>query len=516
MSTFCLTHILTPLFIQSVINTNIAKAGTENTYLPSLNNFNTMKNFNSNSTSPNEILSKINETVSAIDWLTILNKDADENVQKREKIVAIVDHVRSKAAAINHNLCYLNSSINLYTGAYWSKIEDSTLSEFLGNGAHRMGIDEIESRYFGFRDLLVKQFKNVAKEQLKKPASDGILINLRNGTLVIKPTGYMLKEFDHTDFLTYQLPFKFDKDAEAPVFEKFLNRVLPDTTMQQILAEYIGYVFIPNSVMKLEKVLMLVGEGANGKSTFYDIITGLLGRDNITSYSMNNLTGNNGYYRAKINNILLNYSSEISTKMDSTIFKQLASGEAIEARLPYGEPMILENYARLIFNTNGLPVDVEHNHAFFRRFLLIPFNVTIPKEEQDKHLAQKIIKNELPGVLNWVLNGLDRLVKQDRFTYSEAAENALNSYRKESDTVLLFLEEYGYAPNKESKVALKEMYSQYKSFCSDNNYKALGNKNFKKRIESEGFECNKENVGQVVNAVITIERSNEKVTYEFK
>ena len=99
-----------------------------------------------------------------------------------------------------------------------------------------------------------------------------------------------------------------------------------------------------------------------------------------------------------LGNKLVNYASEINGKMDVSIFKQLVSGEPVDARLPYGEPFTLSNYGKLIFNCNQLPTSVEHTHAFFRRFLIIPFEVTIPEEQQDKQLSEKIINSELAGV----------------------------------------------------------------------------------------------------------------------
>ena len=84
-----------------------------------------------------------------------------------------------------------------------------------------------------------------------------------------------------------------------------------------------------------------------------------------------------------IANKLVNYASEISGKLETSIFKQLVSGEPVEARLPYGKPFSITGYAKLIFNCNELPKDVEQTRGYFRRFLIIPFEVTIPEAEQD-------------------------------------------------------------------------------------------------------------------------------------
>ena len=148
-----------------------------------------------------------------------------------------------------------------------------------------------------------------------------------------------------------------------------------------------------------------------------------------------------------IANKLVNYASEINGKMETSVFKQMVSGEPIPARLPYGKPMELKQYAKLIFNCNELPKDVEHTNAYFRRFLIIPFDVTIPEEEQDKKLHKKIINNELSGVFNWVLEGSNRMILQNGFTECEAAKNILEQYKTESNSVQLFLNESGYRKN---------------------------------------------------------------------
>ena len=283
----------------------------------------------------------------------------------------------------------------------------------------------------------------------------------------------------------------------APIFRSFLDRVLPDVESQRVLAEFVGYVFTHN--LKLEKALLLYGGGANGKSVFFDVLQALLGDHNVSSYSLSSLTNSkNGYYRAMLADKLVNYASEIHSRLEAHLFKQLVSGEPVEARLPYGRPFNLTDYAKLIFNANELPRDVEHTNAFFRRFLVIPFKVTIPEAEQDKRLAEKIIRDELPGVFNWVLDGLERLLAQEGFSECRAVDDAVNRYRAESDSVAMFTEEHGYEPSPSNHKSLGELYSDYKSFCADDGFRPLGKKNFSKRLQSNGFEVRRMNYGKSV------------------
>src|SRR5690554_8059676 len=367
-----------------------------------------------------------------------------------------------------------------------------------------MGISKNTSNYYSFREQLMKQMYSVADiyEDNDFEVNDSkkkTLINLLNGTFEIDGYKMKLRKPEKEDFLTYQLPFKYDKSAECPMFDDYLNTVLPDKNNQSILMEYLGYIFVRNKALKLEKSLILYGTGANGKSVLFDILNAMLGGSkNVSNFSLQNLTNENGYYRAMLSDKLVNYASEINGKLEASIFKQLVSGEPVEARLPYGEPFTLTNYAKLIFNCNELPRDVEQTNAFFRRFLIIPFDVTIPEEEQDKELAQKIIRQELSGVFNWVLEGLKRLLRQKQFTHSDAVDETLENYIKVSNSVILFLEEEGYQKSPDAYIQLKDLYNQYKSFCFDGSYHPVSKRNFSERLRNAEIMIERKNIGIVV------------------
>jgi putative DNA primase/helicase len=151
----------------------------------------------------------------------------------------------------------------------------------------------------------------------------------------------------------------------------------------------------------------------------------------------------------------------------------------------------------MIFNCNELPKDVEHSEAYFRRLLIIPFNITIPENEQDKQLAQKIIDTELSGVFNWVLEGLSRLLKQKKFTASETVCQERIQYEKESDSVRLFLDEMNYAPSHAHWIQLKNLYAEYRDFCIESGYKPVNSLNFRKRLKNANIVTERKNLGNV-------------------
>jgi len=160
-----------------------------------------------------------------------------------------------------------------------------------------------------------------------------------------------------------------------------------------------------------------------------------------------------------------------------------------------------------MFNTNVLPQNIENTSAFFRRLIIIDFDVTIPPERQDKSLHTKIINSELPGVLNWIIEGLRRLIHQGRFTPSDKIDTTLKTYKTESDSVELFINEFNYVPSKNNKVLLKKLYEKYKKYSIDSSYRFVNKTEFKKQLMAKNFTANRFNYG----IVIFIESSNSNM-----
>jgi len=406
-----------------------------------------------------------------------------DDVEMRQKfiVVAVVKHLLEYSSQRKWNLSRVWDYTYVYNGAFWHQLDKEDMKCFLGKAAISMGCPEYEARHFEFKDRLLKQFLTDA--HLPSPdETNKILINLQNGTMEFTPEGWQIRDFSPGDFLTYQLPFSYDPEAACPMFDKYLSEVVPDETSRMVLQEFTGYIF---TRMNLEKMLMLTGSGSNGKSVFFNIISALVGQENILTYSMGLFA--HEYNRAKLTNVLLNYSSEKGTELNPDTFKALVSGEPLQAREPYGKPFTLRNKVRFINNANELPRETEHTDAYFRRFLIVPFDVVITEDQKDIDLADKIIASELSGVFNWVLVGLNRIIKQKKFSICEKSSKALADFRRQSDSVALFIDEFSLKTSETDKEPLADLYVKYKSFCQDDSYKPVGKNKFSVRLENRGF-----------------------------
>lgn len=443
------------------------------------------------------VLGELLGQIKSVDFREKAELGDDAKMARKLYVVIAIDEILNTASTNNWGLATKDGFIYVFNGKYWNPISAEDFKPFLAKAAYKMGVPILESKYHQFKDELYKQF--LSESNLQTPGrKESVLINLLNGTFEISPNKQGLRPHKREDFIKYQLAFEYDATAKCPLFEKYLNRVLPDKDCRKVLAEYMGYVFVNN--LKLEKAVILYGSGANGKSVFFEIINAILREENICSYSLQNLTKYDSYQRAELANKLLNYASEINGKLEASIFKQLVSGEPVEARQIYGKPFVMRDYGKLMFNCNELPKEVEQTNAFFRRFIIIPFTQTIPEAEQDPELAKKIINNELSGVFNWILDGLSRILSQKRFTQSALVKAQIDTYRKESDSVAMFMDDEGYTPSINGYISLKFMYDEYKSYSLNNGYRPCSIRTLSERLRSQGFETQKTKSGLIVYA----------------
>lgn len=390
---------------------------------------------------------------------------------------------------IGHPLSDFGAETRVYSGTHWLTTNDDQLLHFIMNAGEKIGVPRFMALDSDFAKRCIRQLQ--AAGYRRRVVSNETKLNFLNGTLKLDQNGnFKLEEHNPDDLLTYVLPYEYDENANASKFEKYLQRVLPDQQKQDVLAEFIASCFTNH---KHEKVLILYGDGANGKSVFLEVITSALGTNNVCSHTLESLTDKSGYYRGQLGDHLLNYSGEISTSLNADEFKKLASREKISARYPYGRPFTIENYARIAFNCNELPKAEDTSEGFFRRFMIIEFDQYIPKQERDRDLHNKIIATDLPGVMNWILKGLKRLTEQGTFSQCDSADRHLEIYRKEADTVQSFAE--SDLKNMDNEVKASILHEKYLQYCSNYRYTPVGEKTFYVRLARCGLQKKRKSDG---------------------
>lgn len=407
-------------------------------------------------------------------------------ISPESEAVMIANLVQEKLKGLDYDIWFSDAGqCFIFNGSYWEPIKQPDIKHFLTDAYCKMGV----SKYLAQTVSTARRLHDQATYSLYRPLpkrEKGVsMINALNETLVIKDGNVTTKPHEANDFMFYQLPYEYDPAATCPMFQKFMDEVIPGD-IQLVVQEFIGCCL--DNGLKLEKAMVCVGTGSNGKSVFFEVITYVLGEDNVTNFNINSLCEDKSSTRILIENKLLNYSSDFNGKIWSNgIFKQLVSGEPVEAKRLYSDPEIIRNYARLAFNTNAMPTSSDTSSGFRRRLLPVYFDVKISPDKADPLLAKKL-KTEAPGILNWAIEGLKRYVANGyKLSKSKILEAKENEYLEETESVFMFLDQNNYIPSESNKRKLSDLHDEYKKFCDSKDLKAEVKSEFKSRLRDFGY-----------------------------
>ncbi|MCJ7633781.1 phage/plasmid primase, P4 family [Candidatus Bathyarchaeota archaeon] len=301
----------------------------------------------------------------------------------------------------------------------------------------------------------------------KLPELPKNLIPLQNGLFDIETK--TLLPFNENYFITSKLPITYNSEADCPLFKKFLSEVLnaEDIPTTQ---EWFGYHLQRDN--RYEKTLMALGVGDNGKSVFLKVLKAFLGSENVSNVSLQDLAidrfATSSLHR-KLANIFPDINSQ--TLNNTGIFKALTSGDPIEGQRKFGQRFSFTNHAKLSFSANTLPMTLDDSNAFFKRWLIVRFPNSFPvgSDKRDTKLIQKLTTSkELSGILNWALEGLERLNKKARFSDAKTTEQLRKQYTKISDPIQIFCNEK-LEDDIDGEIPKTELYKLYVAYCRENN-----------------------------------------------
>lgn len=369
----------------------------------------------------------------------------------------------------------------VYEGVCWKKLDFDIYIDIVKKCALNIGLPKEYSNDKVFMNTLYEELALAVHHPFVNKVPNGeVWINLLNGTLRI--SGNANVRFDkhcREDYLTYVVPYEYDPDATCPTWLRFLDEVLPCKETQQVVQEFCGYCF--STDFSAEKMLVLKGFGSNGKSVFLSTLARLFGRENVSESELSAVTMD-PERRSLLENKFVNISSESNKELDPAILKKMVSGESVDIRVLYKGSRPMTAIPKFITSYNQMPKP-ELTNAFFRRWLLVPFKKTFVGREADKKLDKKMIP-ELPGILNWVLDGLRRLVENEyNFTESAECEKELDNYRKSGDTVAMFVSECCCENYEGTPTAGAKVLEAYKSYCYNEELKPVGKKTLFDRLE---------------------------------
>jgi P4 family phage/plasmid primase-like protien len=334
------------------------------------------------------------------------------------------------------------------------------------------------------QSLKGKAFLDQARVAMPSMIGQGArdLLALKNGLLDLD-TGELLP---HTPdwFSSTCLPYEYDPELACPTFLAAVERVTGgDEEKARLLQEWFGYNLIPCT--DAQKFLILHGEGANGKSALCAALEALLGPENVSHVSLGELGESFGL--APTLGKLANISADMSQldRLAEGKLKQLTSGDGVTVNRKFLPAVTAKPTARLTLATNNLPRFSDRSQGLERRAILLPCDAVIPEGERVPGMDKPSFwaeSGELPGLLNWALEGLDRLRKNHfRFTDPAACTRAKQDHLDDCNPARAFLRDCCEAAPGEATFSA-DLYQAFERWCEQEGKTPLPASEFGKQV----------------------------------
>jgi len=267
------------------------------------------------------------------------------------------------------------------------------------------------------------------------------ILNVQNGLLQV--ASRELQEHSPEHLSSVQLPVAYDPTATCPAIRQFVADVFPDDA-HSLAWEIPAWLMLPDT--SIQKAVLLTGDGANGKSTWLNLVVHFLGRSNTSAVSLHKLEADQ-FAASRLIGKLANVCPDLPSDhlAGTSVFKALTGGDILTAEYKFRDSFDFVPYARLVFSANHPPRSADSSHAFFRRWVVIPFNRTFSPEEQiprdvlDRRLTAP---QELAGLLNLALDARQRLKRHGGFCEAESLARAWREFYATTDPLSVWLDRY--------------------------------------------------------------------------
>lgn len=327
------------------------------------------------------------------------------------------------------------------------------------------------------------------------------LLNCKNGTIDLR-TGEF-KPNNKGDLITKCIDVEYDTEADCPMFKKFLNEIMKgDTELVNFIQRALGY--MATGEIKEDVMFIAYGGGSNGKSVLLDTLKMLLTEDYSAQVNSSTLTreragGEASPDLARLEGIRLATASE--TKRNQTLneqfLKHVTGDEKISCRFLHGNEFEYNRMFKIILATNSKPEVNDPTDGFWRRIVLIPFNQKFYKPDEvgagepdkpirDEDLSDKL-KNELPGILNFLVEGAKEWYKNG-LQIPDSVREATEGYRHDSDLLQSFIDDWcEVSPG--ARTLTKDLYEQYKFYLLEHGeLRHVVRKDFVEDMKLKGFK----------------------------
>jgi len=310
-----------------------------------------------------------------------------------------------------------------------------------------------------------------------KIAVENGLLNVRTGEL---------SEFSPNEMAFYSLPVKYDPIATCTIWETFVSQsVAPEDV--NLMQEWSGYTLLPAYVKHF--FMVAYGKGRNGKGVWDRTLKGILGNENCLSLRLEELNGNNRFALARLHGKLYVCCPEPMTnhELQTPILKAITGEDELDAEIKNNqETLKFTNVGKVTVFGNRFPKVNDDTDGFYDRVQILEFPNHIAEADRVDNLEQTWLSNpaERSGILNWMLQGLQRLIANGHFTTSKTQQEKVLELKKVSDPFAAFVQEQCEF-KQELQMAKAEMYRIFKDYCESIGVEPLTEKAFTQKMSKQ-------------------------------
>lgn len=444
-------------------------------------------------------------------------RKAQEKQDQIERVTeAIKEKFRFATYTDTEELMVWNGKYYNPNGAEFTVKEAVELEE---NNAQQSLVNEVLAKIKRSTGRLREDFNKTVQvvNGIEEPIYD---CTLENGILNLDTLEF--REHSPQNYTTWNIPINWDenrivtdpvdfnaleKTLNGTVFWKYLKECFQENSSAPVMEEDVFTVmesmaYILHSNNDIQKTIMFIGSGSNGKSKLLDYIDELFGKRNTTHIQLQELA-DGGFVLAQLDGKLANICADVeSTELRRTgKLKQLIAGEGVEVSKKYQTPFTMRSRSKFIFSANKFPYSYDQTDGFFRRYIILQWKRKFDGENKDSELGRKLRENEAEKSL--VFHVLVKMARNLRlrgdFKYTKPVNEIRTNWNNLADPIQMFVNERleDVAGNSVSK---REMFQTYKKFCEDNELQPLRIGSFGK-VFREMYDDSTQRDGQQVGKV---------------
>jgi len=385
------------------------------------------------------------------------------------------------------NICFTDKEQLKFDGKKWNWLQKTGLSNLL----IKWNKDYLQPAH---HDNFIKQLRATCYSEalgINPELASGHL-NVDNGVVNIASGELLPHDFRYR--FRYVAPIKYDPVAECPRWGKFLCDTFENNVELIDLAQRLfGYVLIGGRPF-LHKAFVLYGSGRNGKSTFLDVLRAVIGRDAYSVVSMAKL--DKEFSLVSLEGKLANIVEETPNEaINAEVFKTLVGGGEVTVAHKGFDEYQMRCDAKFVFACNDMPIFKDKSVGLEDRLIFMPFNRYIAEEDRDTLILDKLYA-ELPGILNWAIEGAKMMANERMIPKYAVLNESKEAYKMDTNVIYAwYKDELEIVPAASSKIHTAEIYRRYVADMRDRGNNPYSRERFIKQLKKHVAEdCNKKGI----------------------